>query len=469
MSLCVTVGSKLVNGSGMIISGVALNGVRVVDASIITQNLAIWIDANNASSYSGSGTAITDLSGNGRTQNLPSASQYTMLNGVKCWNCSTNGTAITAAVDGPVLPTTGFTYIAWTRIQASSADWRTLFRSTPNDHAILVQIGTDNLGMYDNTLNTFFDSGYDVTSIEDVWVQYAVVGDSAGQTFYINGQSVGTTVQSAAGNSHNSIGGWGGAQPWGYVANTFLYTSKLTPEQIQKNYYNQLYLFQTSNAVTTNLVLWYDPSFATSYPGTGTTITNLANTSLPGTMSNITYTSPYFAYNGTNSQVTVADNTLLEPGTGDWTMEAWVYQSLSTGTQTVLGKFDNGGGSQDVCYAIRIINGNVRADFGNGTTAVSTANYALPLNTWTQLVYVFNNVANNNIITYVNGAQQATTTHSFASILNTTNNLFLGSYNGGEFSQWMNGRIGITRLYNAALTTAQVLQNFNANRGLYSI
>jgi hypothetical protein len=91
------------------------------------------------------------------------------------------------------------------------------------------------------------------------------------------------------------------------------------------------------------------------------------------------------------------------------------------------------------------------------------------LNTWTQLVYVFNNVANNNIITYVNGVQQATTTHSFASILNTTNNLYLGSYNGGEYSQWLDGRIGVTRLYNAALTSAQVLQNFNADRETYGL
>jgi hypothetical protein len=185
-------------------------------------------------------------------------------------------------------------------------------------------------------------------------------------------------------------------------------------------------------------------------------------------MSNITYTNPYFTYNGTTSQISVPDNALLEPGSGDWTMEAWVYQSASTGSQVVLGKFDNGGGSQDVCYAIRIINGQARADFGNGTTAVSTANYALPLNTWTQLVYVFNNVAN-NIITYVNGVQQSTTTHSFASILNTANNLYLGSYNGGEYSQWMNGRIGVTRLYNSALTSAQVLQNFNADRSKYGL
>ena len=221
--------------------------------------------------------------------------------------------------------------------------------------------------------------------------------------------------------------------------------------------------------VTSNLVLWYDPSDAASYPGTGTTINNLAAATLPGTMSNITYTDPYFAYNGSTSQVTIADNAVLEPGAGDWTMEIWVRQTSATGSQVALGKFDPGGLSADVSYAVRIINGQARADFGNGTTAMSTANYALSLNTWTQLVYVFNNVANNNVITYANGVQQATTTHSFASILNTSTNLYLGSYNGGEYAQWWNGRIGIVRLYNAALTSAQVLQNFEVDRGLYSI
>ena len=112
----------------MIIQGVSLNGVRVVDASIITQDLAIWIDANNASSYSGTGTTITDLSGNGRTQNLQAAAQYTMLNGVKCFDCTTTSNYITAASIAPVLPTTGFTYIAWARMIPSSATWRTLFR-----------------------------------------------------------------------------------------------------------------------------------------------------------------------------------------------------------------------------------------------------------------------------------------------------------------------------------------------------
>ena len=220
----------------MIIQGVTLNGVRVVDASIITQNLAIWIDANNSSSYPGTGTTVTDLSGNGRTQNLQSATQYTTLSGVKCFDC--NSYIIIAASATPVLPTSGFTYICWARMKSSSADWRTLFRSSPNDHALLIQISTDNLGMYDNTLNTFYPAGYSVTSLANTWVQWAVTGNSSGQTFYINGVQVGTTTQTAASNSHYWLGGTAtNSQNFGYIANMELYTSILTLEQIQQNYY----------------------------------------------------------------------------------------------------------------------------------------------------------------------------------------------------------------------------------------
>jgi hypothetical protein len=450
----------------MIIQGVTLNGTRVVDASIITQNLAIWIDANDSSSYSGTGTSITDLSGNSRTQNLGSASQYTMLNGVKCFDCNSNN--ITAASIGPTLPTSGFTYITWARMKSSSADWRTLYRHSPSDHAIIIETGSNRLGMYDNTASNFYPSGYnDVSSLADVWVQWTVTGNSSGQTFYINGQQVGTTVQTAAGNSHWYLGGIGNTQNFGYIANMELYTTILTQEQILQNYYNQLSKFATPSIVTSNLVLWYDPSNSVSYPGSGSTITNLASTSLNGTMSNITYTNPYFSYNGSSSQINVADNALLEPGSGDWTMEAWVYLSSSSGSKVVLGKFDPGGGSQDVSYSIRISGAGIYAQIGNGSGVVDTALYTLPLNTWTHVTYVWKNVATNSLEAYINGVSVNSVSHSFSSILNTTANLYIGSYNGGEYSQYMNGRIGITRLYSAALTSAQVLQNYNADKSKY--
>ena len=223
----------------MRIQGIRIIGERVVDASIVTPNLAIWVDANDPASYPGTGTVVTDLSGNGRTQNISSAAAYTVLNGVKCWDFS--GTYIMrTAVASPTLPTTGFTYIAWARMIASSVSWRTLFRTGPADHPLIVELGSNRLGMYDNTANAFFPSGYNnVSSLADVWAQWVVSGDSSGQTFYINGQQVGTTVQTAAGNIHDWTGGVGtpNGQSFGYVANMFLYTSKLTLEQIQQNYY----------------------------------------------------------------------------------------------------------------------------------------------------------------------------------------------------------------------------------------
>jgi len=466
----------------MIIQGVTLRETTVYDASFNPQGLVVYLDANNSSSYPGTGTTLNDLSGNGYTHTLSASSLYTMLNGVRCFNCSSTGQVITANSVDIKIPST-FTYISWVRVRSTSTGFRTLLRgyqangSRPNGgHAIIVNTGTNILGMWDNASvppTGFNSSGYDMSAYGDVWAQFVTVGDTAGQTFYINGQQVGSNVsKSVAGQYHYAWGNIQGSadQPWGYVANLELYNTKFTSDQLKQNYYYYLPYFATPASVTTNLALWYDPDNSVSYPGTGTTINNLANTALSGTMSNITYTDPYFVYNGTNSQVSVADNALLEPGTSDWTMEAWVYLSNTTGGKVVLGKFNNGGGSNAVSYSIRISGSNLFAQMGDGSGSyVNSTSYTLPLNTWTQVVYVWKAGATKTLETFINGASIGVVTHSLSSLLNSSNPLYLGSYNGGEYSQWMAGRIGIARLYSAALTSSQVLQNYNANKGIYGL
>ncbi len=225
--------------------------------------------------------------------------------------------------------------------------------------------------------------------------------------------------------------------------------------------------------VTGNLVLWYDPSNPASYSGSGTTLNDLSPNPVNGTMSNVTYTSPYFSYNGSNSQVTVPDSAKLEPGSGDWTMEAWFNTTaFKTGSAgVILGKFDPGGGSQDVSYSIRTNNtGVLYAQIGDGLGGyINSTSYQTVLSTWAQVVYVFKNVATNSLETFINGASIGSVAHSLGSILNTSANLYLGSYNGGEFAQWFNGRIGIVRLYNTALTSAQVAQNYAADKSKYGL
>jgi len=224
----------------MIIQGVTLNGTRVLDGGVMPTNLILYLDANNSSSYSGSGTTVNDLSGNGYTHTLSNSNIYTVLGGVKCFNCSSVGQIVTAVSTTIQIPT-NFTYISWARVRASTTGFRTLLRDWVGGHPIIVNTGTNLLGMWDNaTLTGFNSSGYNMAAYGDVWAQWATVGDVSGQTFYINGQQVGSsTTKSVSGEYHY---GWGNIQggldqPWGYVANLELYSIKLTPEQLQQNYY----------------------------------------------------------------------------------------------------------------------------------------------------------------------------------------------------------------------------------------
>jgi hypothetical protein len=228
-----------------------------------------------------------------------------------------------------------------------------------------------------------------------------------------------------------------------------------------------------TDVVLSNLVLYFDPSNSSSYPGSGTTITDLSGNGLSGTMSNITYTSPYFTYNGSNSQVSIADNSVLEPGSGDFTMETWFYASNITGGTVILGKFNNGGGADDVSYSIRTSNARLFAQIGDGTGGVlgadyvNSTDYTFSANTWYQVVYVWKSGV--SLETYINGSSIGSLSHSLTSILNSSNPLYLGRYNGGEFPQNFDGRIGITRLYNTSLSSSEVLSNYNADKSKYEL
>ena len=228
-------------------------------------------------------------------------------------------------------------------------------------------------------------------------------------------------------------------------------------------------LVKPNTSTSDNLVLHYNPSMTESYPGSGTSLVDLSGNGLTGTMSNLSYTNPAFTFNGSTSQVSIPDNAALEPGTGSWTIEVW-FKNVGSSSGTVIGKYNNGGNSANISYALRLAGSNlIRADFSNGSTAIVTDNYTFTTNTWIQMVYIWDKT-NNSIYTYSNGVLKQTKAISITGgILNATTNLFLGSYNGGEYSQYFNGQMGIVRIYKKALNATEVLTNFNSNRALYGL
>jgi len=227
----------------------------------------------------------------------------------------------------------------------------------------------------------------------------------------------------------------------------------------------------TSPIVGSGLVLYYDPSNSQSYPGSGTTLFDLTSNALNGTMSNLTFTSPYLTYNGSTSQVLRPDALALEPGAGDFSIEVWVKYDVVTGqTRTFLSKTDNGGGAADWGYGFRTSTiSRVYFEVGNGTTSTTSPEFIVSANTWFQIVGVWTNVASNSIALYINGASQGSNLHSFASVKNTSRPLYLGNYNGNEFAQQFDGDMGVVRYYNKALSASEVLQNFNADKTKYGL
>jgi hypothetical protein len=362
-------------------------------------------------------------------------------------------------------------------------------------HTSIIEMvsGTLKFGLWNGTANSVVTSS--IPTPFNNWYYVGMTYDGSTLTAYVDGVSAGTVTfnRQAPYNvgsnglfyllAHQDTTNMGDGGFGDYRVGSFeVYTTSLNSTQINNNYTESLinYICPTPTPtptttttptatpavpVTSNLVLYYDPSNTSSYPGTGSTINDLSGNGLNGSMSGITFTSPYFTYNGTSSQVLVADNALLQPGSGDWTMEVWVNQSVS-GNDIVLGKFPTSGAAS---YAIRTVGTTYYAQLGSSLGVQNSTFQVGTIGTWYQLVYVFTNVASNTLETFVNGVSIGSVSHSLASILNTANPLYIGSYNGGAFAQWFDGRIGITRLYNAALTSSQVTQNFNADKSKYGL
>lgn len=465
----------------MIIQGVTLRGVNVRDISL-SYGALLYLDPGNTNSYSGTGTTWTDLSTNTNNATLVGSPTFTSAGTGSYFTFDGTGSQYASTVASKYNQTyTGKTIMI--ALRPSSSAWtngvdqfRGVFGTTTGSRNFNTYLRHDSSNNIQLHYSSAGGGGFsnNITLTANTWYVITVTQTTGGLvTYYLNGVEVGTntgiTFAQYASSSTENVGrtdnNW-----YGDIGVTLVYGRALSAGEVLQNYRD---ISAQYSMVSTNLVAYYNPDLTTSYPGTGTTLYDISGNGLNGTMSNITYTDPYFTYNGTNSQVSIADNALLEPGSGSWTMEVWVNQTVS-GNDVVLGKFDPGGLALDTSYSIRTTGTSYYAQIGSGsgsgsTLFVNSTTFAGTLNTWYQLVYVFKNGATKTLETFVNGSSIGTVNHSLASILNTPSNLYLGSYNNGEFAQWFDGKIGITRLYSSALTSTQVLQNYNANRGLYGL
>jgi hypothetical protein len=220
----------------------------------------------------------------------------------------------------------------------------------------------------------------------------------------------------------------------------------------------------TGGIVTNGLVLNIDAAKRASYPGTGTIVfdTSPVNTnctlSTAGTDINLTPTS--FNQTVTIPSVTVARG-LGQSGTIDFWFQTIVTASAASNI-TLFGNFN----TSLYLYKINTFPDNFFWFISYGTF---TGGYAgingltiLP-NTWYNLTVTLSNTGQYGH--YVNGVAYASgTVANFVSW-----NGFNSSYTFGNALGAGNMRLGNMKMYNRFLSSAEVLQNYNALKGRFGL
>jgi chitodextrinase len=197
--------------------------------------------------------------------------------------------------------------------------------------------------------------------------------------------------------------------------------------------------------------------------GAGTTVADASGNGNTGTIANATWTTAgksgdALVFNGTSSMVTIPDAPSLRLTTG-MTLEAWVYPTaVSNVWRDVLYK-GNGAYDNYMLFSSSQPNSFPAAGgtFGSSSDVPIFGTTVLPLNTWTHLATTYDGA---HVLLYVNGVQVASLAET-GNILTSANPLQIGGDTFNPGGQYFQGMIDEVRVYNRALTTAQIQADMN--------
>ena len=234
----------------------------------IQEGLVLSLDA--ADYVSGSST-WNDRSGNGYNFTLNNTGSFNNTGQFPFFNFNpTFGSTSPRASDVPFA--TYNTLITFTSPINSTAEWRTLTRGIAADHHVIIQSGTNNLGLYDNNSNTFIpcDINVDISTLPNVFTRFNmwvffISSQSPYYIFYYNPSSLPLTptgiiasnvnTSAAINNGIGWIGGMTTSQSWGSIGTLLWYNRKLSEQELVETYWR--YAPRYNGVVENNMTVCY--------------------------------------------------------------------------------------------------------------------------------------------------------------------------------------------------------------------
>ena len=238
-----------------------------------------------------------------------------------------------------------------------------------------------------------------------------------------------------------------------------------------------------ANIITSNLVLNLDAGNPASYSGSGTNWRDMISGRSFTLTNGPTYSSlngGYFTFVAANSQYAQSTSSLTTMS--NFTVEAWHYftnANTGVGAAIVTEVYDATANSS-LNYVIPGLGAAGSSITGNQVACTSfvspnwqpanASGYTLPAsNAWYQIVGTYDG---SNFRTYVNTTLRVTNAYSGTAPYSGGQGINLmkrWDKNASPGNAFWGGRLAIVRIYNTALTQAQITTNYNANKARFGL
>jgi hypothetical protein len=221
-------------------------------------------------------------------------------------------------------------------------------------------------------------------------------------------------------------------------------------------------MYTGPNIITNGLVLQLDAGNTKSYPGSGTTWSDLSGNGNSGTLTNgPTFSSANggsIVFDGVDDFIIDSTTINIPIGSSNRTVHMWVRPTTNINNFMQIGT--GGGGNQVYVIQYYNISGTIYlfTDGINPSNNLTISGASLPtLNVWNHIT--FGN-SGQNWFYYLNGILISSGTWPVT--INTVGQKYVLGKRDDVVTPPMTGNMAYAQIYNRALTAAEVLQNYNA-------
>jgi len=411
--------------------------------SIVTSGLTLFYDAGFVPSYPRTGTTWNDLSGNNYSGTLVNTPTFSGASGGYFSFDGTDDYMSTTYTTPAQNATTSFSWNCW------------IYPIRNNNNDIFMGNRNTTLNFIKLTSNNFeyYPISFGGTMTLNVWQNICVVKNLTNFFYYKNGTQIATTTSSATLTTNPFfIGGDNTAAEYGQgrVAISTVYDRALSATEILQNYNALLPRY--------SLVLYWDIANTNSYPGTGTTVTDLSGNGNNGTIGGtVTYNTNNGGVLTTNGSTGYIQNTSINLATSNFTVIGGSRYNGATRARMITSYTNN--------WLLGHWQNSVANYYSEGWVSPAAATGGSDT-TW-RIYTGTGNIAEDSYAFYINSTLTNGPNSGGAA---GPNGISIGRWgNNGTPSEYSTGDFSFLMVFNTVLSSTEISSITNSFRGRFGI